>query len=325
MRSSFRTLCACLPALALLTWYLVGQPQEEGWGPPTPHRWEQLYRPFQLFDFQTEKLLWGASIVAVLLTLAQGLFSAYRQARTRRIHLFEALMVGVALVLQAILPNFWGKGIDILMRLALLTHLCMFFWMLALPQRRSSSLWIPFMVLLIMIMQQQVRSEEQEKNNERMRACHAVAMRVTPGSSVAIVSFDWQGSHLPELAFADRNMLDLSNYEFINPHFPLRWSDSTTAARAAAPGHPLDVLEPWSNVPGTWLIAADHILVIGPPQNDAQGQALDLLRTSLRGTHPEEEGDGNYRLYSRANGQFNSETRMSKASIGTARSVPFQK
>ena len=265
------------------------------------------------------------TLFAVLMALAQGLLSAHQQERRGRIRVFEAVIVGVALLLQATLPNFWGKGIDILMRLALITHLCVLFWVLALPQRRSSSLWIPFMVLPIMIMQQQIRGEEQERNNERMRACHAVAMRVIPGGSVAIVSFDWLGSHLPELAFADRNVLNLSNYEFINPHFPLRWSDSTMTARAAAPEHPLDVLEPWSNVPGTRLIVADHILVIGPPQDDAQRQALDLLRTSLRGTHPEEEGDGNYRLYSRANGQFNSETRISKASIGTARSVPFQK
>ncbi|MBK6540289.1 MAG: hypothetical protein IPG10_03200 [Flavobacteriales bacterium] len=325
LRSSLRALCACLPALVLLVWYQVGQQREESWGPPTPDRWEQLSRPFQLVDFPAERSLWGASVLAVLMALAQGLLSAHQQERRGRIRVFEAVIVGVALLLQATLPNFWGKGIDILMRLALITHLCVLFWVLALPQRRSSSLWIPFMVLPIMIMQQQIRGEEQERNNERMRACHAVAMRVIPGGSVAIVSFDWLGSHLPELAFADRNVLNLSNYEFINPHFPLRWSDSTMTARAAAPEHPLDVLEPWSNVPGTRLIAADHILVIGPPQDDAQRQALDLLRTSLRGTHPEEEGDGNYRLYSRANGQFNSETRISKASIGTARSVPFQK
>jgi len=325
LRGSLRTLCACLPAAALVAWYHFGLSPVETWAPPAPDRWEQLYRAFLLADFPTERGLWGVAVFSVLLALAQGIRFARAADGRGRSGTFEAGMVGVALLLQATLPNHWGKGIDILMRLALLTHLCLLFWVLALPERRASALWIPFIVLPITMTQHHVRGEDLERKNERMRACYAVALKAGFGASAAIVSFDWLAPHLPELAFADRGVRDLSNYEMLNPHFPLRWSDSTMAARAAAPDHPLDIVEPWSNVPGTLLIAADHILIVGSPQDDAQRQALDLLRMTLRATHTVEAVDATYQLYSRARDQFSADTRTSTASIRTGRLVPFQK
>ncbi len=293
-----RLTAAIVPSLLLSAWYYFGQDPMETWAPP-PDRLMLLYRSFLLVDFSSELFLWAATVGSMLLLLLGSI--AARRAQVERswtTRFFEPGIVVVALVLQVLLPNDHGKGSDILMRMAILTHLCVMFWLIALPQRGLRAAWASPIVLAILVSQQVVRQRDQGRKNERLSACYSIANGVVAGSSVAFISFDWLDAHLPELAFADRAVLDLSNYEFINPHFPLRWSDGTMAARANAPAHPLDLLEPWSNVPGALLIGADHILVVGSPQNDAQRQALDLLRSHLHATHQEEKSNGVCALYS---------------------------
>jgi|GEM_PF-3799511 len=77
------------------------------------------------------------------------------------------------------------------------------------------------------------------------------------------VAFPWSDTHLAELAGADKHLWHLSNYEFMNPHFPLRWKPGTVDRMRTLPNDPLDRLSPYSNTRGALIRVADNIVVIG--------------------------------------------------------------
>lgn len=273
------------------------------WG-AGPDRWYILFLPFQNADGPSEVLIWKMflfAVGAIILGLSMDIGPLPRQHASGPP---ASLLVPVgafmiATILFATLPDRFGKGGDVLIRMTLLMHLCAFIVIAHLPIPRTVGLSAALLGCGMVVLQDHVRSGLHKAGEERTRQCYEACSKIPVGSTIVTVAFPWTDAHLAEIAAADRHALHLSNYEFINPHFPLRWKPLVAEQMRMLPNDPLDRLGAYSNTRGALIRIADHIIVMGgTPVELGPGAMFDMER-ELERSHVPTFANNTCRIYSR--------------------------
>ncbi|WKZ65648.1 MAG: hypothetical protein QY325_12880 [Flavobacteriales bacterium] len=197
----------------------------------------------------------------------------------------EGWAVAFTALLFVIMPDRVGKGSGLSIRLALLLYLALALLLARRLRAGPAPLLLPASVITLLLCLSQVRRPGQELRSHQQRQAYEASVQVPRGARVVTLPCHWMVMHHLELGLADRDALLLSNYEFINPHFPLRWSPVHDPLLNPPPPDPLDGLIPLTNVPGAWVRGADAILITGDTLNApaVPWRALsELLRSHYR-------------------------------------------
>lgn len=293
---------AVLPSLLLLAWFLVGSAAGSAWVDAPKDRMEQIWKSFVMIERVPELILWTASVFLVLFAFISGIpvVGSAQVPSTPHAGRAASLVYATAMLLLIfILPDGFGKGGDILFRLAVLVHIA---FLVAIPFVGMAARWgasLAAAALLITFGQQQLRAPVFDWYADMLKSTTEICAQGPPGRTVAFIALDWNFAHLPELGFASSKAIDYSHYELNLSHFPLHWRREHLEMLHAAPPDPLDVLGDLSGLPGAVLRSCDEVVVVGEIRNDQQRELIQLLDRELSASHREGPGSEVCRVFRR--------------------------
>ena len=278
---------AALPTVACLATYLALSPRHAANEPllaPPENLMAPLLDALCASD-RTELRLWApfAALLGVMLLLKGVRRGAL--GPTRASIGAEGWAVAFTALLFFIMPDRVGKGSGLSVRLALLLYLGLALLLARRLRAGPAPLLLPASVIILLLGLSHVRRPGLELRSHQQRQAYEASVQVPRGARAVTVPCHWMVMHHLELGLADREALLLSNYEFINPHFPLRWSPLHDPFLNPPPPDPLDGLMPLTNVPGAWVRGADAILITGDTLNapaEPWRALSELLRSHYR-------------------------------------------
>lgn len=275
---------AMVPSLLLYVWFLVAT-HEGGWADAdVSDRWAHWMRPFLMSDRAMERWAYAGACICIALALFAGRRWSDLLAGLRR-RVVSVIFLVAMLGLFLVAPDQLGRGSDVLIRLSILLHVLV---IALLPTWRRSP-WGGVVLSLasigVVLMQMDLRDDDRRFQEERSRACTEMARMVPSGSSVVVYPVNWWDAHLPKIGLAGRDITLLSNYEMMNPHFPLRWRPDEWSRMTSLGPDTLDAVTPETLVPGKLMREADHILIIGMPGAGAGLERLEWMLQELSASH----------------------------------------
>ena len=275
---------AMVPSLVLCAWYfMAGHEGVEG-DHVAPDRLALFARPFLLSDRSGERWVfagaWTLIAVAVFLgSPVPGLVRGLWHNASSVLFLLGAAM------LFLMMPDQLGRGSDVLVRLSILLHVVVIAGLPAWGRSPMGGAALSVVCIGLVLAQGGLRNEDRRYQESRLRACTELATMVPKGSSVAIYPVDWWDAHLPKIGLAGRDIMLWSNYELLNPHFPLRWKAPQRDHMSNLPPDPLDTLMPRTLIGGALLRETDHILIIGWPRTEEGFQTIQWMLRELEHSH----------------------------------------
>jgi hypothetical protein len=193
---------------------------------------------------------------------------------------FWLLSACIILFLYFMLPDSYGSGSYISVRLELLFFIFLIIWISLQYLPWKLTLLSVFIILFCNFRLNSYYTTTAKKLNAAAVACNNASEYILPNSIVLPLNYsdNWYHSHFSNYLGIDKPIVILENYECGKDYFPLNWNKKTTPATIlenTKPGQSFCIN--WKNIIQDSSIKIDYIFVMGN-----MDLALDSCTTELK-------------------------------------------